>query len=585
MSVVVPAVRSCLAVVVSLVLVVTLVTPASAGEESAQADPDLSVVLPAPESTPAEVPAPQLPSGDFSTGEVSRGPKLFRVATKVRMEPLDLSKLDIESLQVVSRDEFSTVYSLGDGRRLAALSDAPSNVRSEGSWVPIDTRMERVVGGWRVEDHPMSPVFSQRAGGEVVTVSSGDAELSWRLLGAADARGSVATYRDGTQHPLTFRGVLPGVDLQYSVVPTGVKEALLLSAAPASAPEYRWLLSAPGLMVEPDGMGGFVVRDVGGEVRFTIAPPVMWDSAGVEGVRESEFMAVSSTIERVGEDWVLAMRPDFEWLTDPSRVYPVTVDPTTWLGPTYAWSYKSDGTFANGTAYIGNPWQANRSLYWRSFARYPLQNIAGYYVADSVLGFAYLGGTATCQWEWVGASGTTNPTGVGSYGVDVSSFTMCNTTAYASDATLDTLDSTIAQMVRTGQYYNFISFRAYAEANVGYSYKSLASQLYVVYHAYPSVTSVTGATPTGGQTGSRAPKMNAVVSADPGTGPKVKYQFEKTGGTGNGGGGAWSPTSIAYETEWVNPGEFQIPSNVLESNTQYRYRIWAKDGYNGHLGN
>ncbi|MGV3711859.1 PA14 domain-containing protein [Pseudolysinimonas sp.] len=35
----------------------------------------------------------------------------------------------------------------------------------------------------------------------------------------------------------------------------------------------------------------------------------------------------------------------------------------------------------------------------------------------------------------------------------------------------------------------------------------------------------------------------------------------------------------------MNAGDFQVPSNVLASNTGYRYRIWVRDGYNGYLGN
>ncbi|WP_284297477.1 hypothetical protein [Homoserinibacter gongjuensis] len=132
-------------------------------------------------------------------------------------------------------------------------------------------------------DHPLSPEFAQRSGGELATVTDGEVSLSWRLLGAADVRGSVATYRDGTQHPLWFRNVLPGVDLNYAVERSGVKESMVLAAPPETAPEYRWLLSAPGLTVESDEAGGYLVLDAEGSVRFTISPPVMWDAAGVEG--------------------------------------------------------------------------------------------------------------------------------------------------------------------------------------------------------------------------------------------------------------------------------------------------------------
>ena len=71
MSVVAAAVRSSVAVLASSVLVVTMVTPSAAEPAVVQADPDLTVVLGAPTSTPAETLKPQLPEGDFAV-EASR---------------------------------------------------------------------------------------------------------------------------------------------------------------------------------------------------------------------------------------------------------------------------------------------------------------------------------------------------------------------------------------------------------------------------------------------------------------------------------------------------------------------------------
>jgi RHS repeat-associated protein len=585
MSLVTTAVRSSVAALASSVLVVTMVTPSAAQPVVVQADPDLSVVLGAPTSTPAKALKPQLPEGDFAV-EASRN-VASPVGASARVDrPLDLASLDFDALPVVGRGEFSTSYQLDDGLKVAVISDAPANVRSGGEWVPVDTKLERKVGGWEAVDHPLSPEFAQRSGGELATVTDGEVSLSWRLLGAADVRGSVATYRDGTQHPLWFRNVLPGVDLNYAVERSGVKESMVLAAPPETAPEYRWLLSAPGLTVESDEAGGYLVLDAEGSVRFTISPPVMWDAAGVEGVREPEFTSVASSVTRRGEDWLLTLRPDFAWLTDAGRVYPVTIDPNTNLGPNAMKSFKSDGVVQNNLIWFGNPWQANHAIYWRGFARYPLSSVAGKYVYDTAIGMSYTTGTATCLLGYVG-SGSSNPTGVGSYGSDRSPFTMCNGGASASSSTYDSLDSTIAAWVRAGQYNNWLGFRSAHEANTGYSYKGMTNYLVVVYASYPSVTGVTGASPTNGQTAPRAVKVQATGTGDSGTTLTYRYQFEKIGLPGDTSTNGSGPfTNIAYETtEWVNAGEFQVPSNMLEPNTAYRYRVWVKDNRDGHLGN
>ena len=391
------------------------------------------------------------------------------------------------------------------------LGETPVNVQVDGQWKPVDETLAGAGGaGWVNEEHPLAPEFARRSGGEVATVTNDGYTLGWRLLGAADVRGVLPQHRDGTQGDLRYGDVLDGADLVYDVQPAQVKETMVLDEAPKTTTEYRWLLSAPGLSVQSDSVGGFVVLDAAGDVRFTIPAPVMWDSSGVVGEREPESAPVASRVERSGDDWLLTLTPDAQWLAAPERVYPVMVDPSVSWGPTYRWSYKSDGVFANNTNYIGNPWQANHALYWRSYARYPLQNIAGYYVTDSVMELTYTTGTATCQWDIVGYSGTTNPTSVSSYGSDIASFTMCNGYTTASNSSIDGLDSTLASMVRTGNYYNFISFRAHDEANIGYSYKGFNSSILVVYSSYPSVPGVTGATPVSGAVAPRAPKMQAI---------------------------------------------------------------------------
>src|SRR5690606_16367570 len=71
-----------------------------------------------------------------------------------------------------------------------------------------------------------------------------------------------------------------------------------------------------------------------------------------------------------------------------------------------------------------------------------------------------------------------------------------------------------------------------------------------------------------------------------GTPLSFKYDFEKIGLPGDSStNGSGNFSSIAYESPWVNAGEFPVPSNVLEPGTDYRYRVWVRDGFHNHLGN
>jgi large repetitive protein len=556
-------------------------TPALAADGS-----DVPAPLPVVESTAADPVVPTVPAGDFSVDEDDLSTAVPVIVPESRGKrpssaQFDPTNVDFDELPVTDRDLYSTTYELPNGNKVLELGEHPQNVMVDGEWVAVDGTLESVSDGWVGEKNPLTPEFALRADGDVLTVHDDDVSLSWRLLGADDVSGATGQV-NGDQKPLWYRDVLDGVDLSYQVEPAGVKESMVLEAVPDVAPEYRWVLTAPGLTVQPDVAGGFEILDADGVVRFTIPTPVMWDSSGVEGEREPESAPVTATVEPFGGEWLLTLRPDFTWLTSTDRVYPVTVDPTTSYGANTQYSFKSDGTGQSGSTWFGNPWQSNQSLYWRGFTRYTqMSALAGYYVTAAVLEMNYTTGTASCQYGYIG-SGSADPYTVSHYGSDISYFEMCNGYAAASNGYYDGLDATIAAWVRNGTYYNWLGIRSTYEANTLYSYKGASTSLYIQYQSFPSVTGVVGTTPKNGQTAPRAPKMQGTGSTGSGTALQYRYEFEPTGGSHTGSGPF---TNIAYNTGWVNSGDFQVPSNALASNTEYRYRVWVRDGYDGHLGN
>ena len=173
------AARATVAAFLSGVLVVTLISPVAAAEHGS----DPGGILPAPESTAAEAETPTIPEGSFTPEPVTQN--LIRQKSAADPRPIDLENLDLDSLPVLERDEFTTAYDLPGSRQVAVLGDTPLNVEIGGEWVPVDETLAGAGGGWVNEEHPLAPEFSRRSGGEVVTVMSGEYELGWRLLGAA----------------------------------------------------------------------------------------------------------------------------------------------------------------------------------------------------------------------------------------------------------------------------------------------------------------------------------------------------------------------------------------------------------------
>jgi RHS repeat-associated protein len=404
-----------------------------------------------------------------------------------------------------------------------------------------------------------------------VSVTSGGHTLSWVLVGASDVLGTQLSTRRSEPGPLTYREVLPGVDLRYEVEKAAVKETLLLDEAPVAAPVYRWALTAPGLTAEETADGDFVFSDAAGTPRFVIPAPVMWDSSGVEGVREPVLASVDASISREGDSWMFTLRPDPSWLQDPERVFPVTIDPPVqWApGPSSQKSYKSDGAHYTGSLHIGNTRQSSTNVYWRGFASYPLSSIAGKYVIDTAIGIALVTGTANCYNGTVSKTTSSPPTAYNQVASQVSTFALCGTTGSASSSKSDALDTTIATWVREGTYSKWLVFRG--NEGSAYSYKRITATLVVVYSSFPSVTGVTGATPVNGQLAPRMPVMEGTGNDPSGSGLMYRYEFSTDPGF----------ATIDAATDWVEPGPYQVPSSKLQSDTHYYFRVSVKDKYDG----
>ena len=122
--------RLTLSAVATIALVLGVVTPVAA--EEAEAPPAEQQLLPVVESTPADAVTPTVPEGVFEPGIVTEHSP--RQLAGHDDGPIDFSALDLDELEVVSRDEFSTVYELPNGAQGALLGEAPVNVRRDGAW-------------------------------------------------------------------------------------------------------------------------------------------------------------------------------------------------------------------------------------------------------------------------------------------------------------------------------------------------------------------------------------------------------------------------------------------------------------------
>ena len=240
--------------------------------------------------------------------------------------PMQLAQaVDEPVLDADLSDARSVSYANPDGTHTTNVSQVPINYQnSAGDWVAIDSDLASTLrAGYAAENvsNDFNLLIPRDIGSTPVRLEDdGGAWLSFKLLdadGAPVLTDDAAKVADG-----------PGpTKVRFDSVSWGVKETITLNAPPAAAPSYvSELTLSPGLTPQLTDTNEIVVRDAVGDLRFRVRAPFMEDSSGTP---EGFSTAVAYSLVESGEGWRLTMTPDFAWLSDPARVYPVRVDPTT----------------------------------------------------------------------------------------------------------------------------------------------------------------------------------------------------------------------------------------------------------------
>jgi RHS repeat-associated protein len=163
--------------------------------------------------------------------------------------------------------------------------------------------------------------------------------VSFALDGATaggSAAGNEAVYRDAFE----------GVDVEYSITGSSVKETLSLASADARSSYSFTVEASDGLSARSAG-GGIAFVDQAGRTRFSFAPPYMEDAAG----QLSE--DVRFELSRDGAGWDVGLVADREWIEARGRRFPVRIDPTTMLHSDL--TMDADGTQAECHIVSGSP--------------------------------------------------------------------------------------------------------------------------------------------------------------------------------------------------------------------------------------
>lgn len=227
--------------------------------------------------------------------------------------------------------ETTQVFALPDGRYRLTSHQQPVRVKQSGSWVPLDTTLARNQdGSWSPRASTVPLTLSGGGSSDLLAMGEDDARVSMAWDGPLPtprADGSTLTYPD----------VRPGVDLVMTAQPRGYSQVLVVddeqAATELAAHPAPLTLHGDGLDLARSADGA--VSASNDEVTFSGAPPMQWDSSGLEGGEgdatdsgTSEVREVAATYEHVDTDTLqVTVAPSSATLSDPSTTYPIYVDP------------------------------------------------------------------------------------------------------------------------------------------------------------------------------------------------------------------------------------------------------------------
>ena len=480
-------------VVVSAALVAGVVSPAYAGAPVPSGSPVVAAA-----ASPSTVPPLPVKVGKPYTPSVTppdEGPSpslVTKSAPAVTFPTPSASQSSFSPITsaVVGHGPSDTTYQNTDGSFTKVVSPVPTNYQlGDGTWVPVADTVsgDASVGGFRVADNPLNPVFpaalSSSAG---YSVSSGGDSLTITPVGATASTGvrpQTAFAGASASSELSYPSVWPGQDIHYQVSAGEVKESVVLPQLPAATQtSWSWLVHAPGLTLVKQSTGAIWAEHADGSAQLAIPTPVMTDSSGVAGQSESAVADIATTVvQQASGDWLVTLTPDRAWLTDPSRVYPVLLDPSTMtIGESNQSSYESNGTvISDSYERMGNS-RAGGDTEWRTIVYYNYAywfNQTSEITPGSYVAVGYIAGQTVPESGWIYDAAAGGFAGQGAY-VSAMSVTSGVTTTPTSDLGITNNYQSWINMMPAAPTYPYLMFEG-NEVPGSYTYKETDSNLYL----------------------------------------------------------------------------------------------------------
>ncbi len=296
---------------------------------------------------------------------------------------------DGELYEVVElREENVKHFHLADGSYIAA--EYPSAVHipdGNGGWVDIDNTLYSVIGDITTADSRIKFARFINGGANLFTLHNGSAKITMNLVGAnKGVLGEVTNGEDAEEltelgkmlslekltSAVIYRDILSGVDIEYVISASSVKENIIIKEKRDSY-SYSFELKLNGLTASLEADGSVSLVNGEGALTYIIPAPVIYDANGVSG-------KASYALESEGGNgkYILTVSADSEWMSASERAFPVILDPavspsSSYVIDTSISSAAPTNTFATDTTLMVS---SLRLIHWKTTSLPTIPNSA-----------------------------------------------------------------------------------------------------------------------------------------------------------------------------------------------------------------
>ena len=241
-------------------------------------------------------------------------------------------------------------FRMSDGSIKACIYPQNVHYLKNGKYEDIDNTLvfDEKAGVYKNKANSAKITLPQSFSDGYVEYVTEDDFVKFKLVGSTNKKLQKAetkrtksndiTVLDKVNSRASYGAVKTNIDIQYDIIGDKLKETIVINKKTKETFIFEILTSAYNAVLNNDNSVSFF--DEKGTQIFRIESPYMTDSAG-------EFTnSVKTELVKKEDKYYLTYAPDYEWLSDKSRVYPVYLDPTifeTIVGSSISDTYVSSG--------------------------------------------------------------------------------------------------------------------------------------------------------------------------------------------------------------------------------------------------